>query len=171
LVSSFNMTNIPVEIHETRYPVRIERMELIRDSGGAGRHRGGLGLRKDFTLYGEDISFTNLMERTDSRPWGLDGGRPGARGRTVLNPDGEGRELHGKGEYDLDSGDTVSFQLSGAGGFGDPLERDPAAVLEDVRKGFVSPARARDQYGVVIEETPDGYAVDEAATADRRTRD
>lgn len=168
LVSSFNMTNIPVEIHETRYPVEIERMELIQDSGGAGRHRGGLGLRKDFTLYGEDISFTNLMERTESRPWGLEGGESGARGRTILNPDGDDVELHGKGEYELDAGDTVSFQLSGAGGFGDPSERDPEAVLDDVEKGYVSPAEARDAYGVVVEKSDGSYVVDERATAERR---
>lgn len=170
LVSSFNMTNIPIEIHETRYPVQIERMELIQDSGGAGRHRGGLGLRKDFTVYGTDISFTNLMERTETPPWGLDGGDPGARGRTILNPDGAAEELHPKGEYHLDAGDTVSFRLSGAGGYGDPFEREPDAVLQDVRKDFISKSEARDAYGVVIEERDDGFAVDDAATSDIRDR-
>jgi N-methylhydantoinase B len=164
LVSSFNMSNIPVEIHETRYPVRIERLELIEDSGGAGRHRGGLGLRKDVTLYGDDISVTNLMERTDSRPWGLQGGEPGDRAEAILNPEGGSEPLHGKGEYDLDSGDTVSFRVSGGGGFGEPLHRDPEAVLEDVRKGYVSPDGAREAYGVVIERVDGEYAVDEAAT-------
>jgi N-methylhydantoinase B len=168
LVSSFNMMNIPVEIHETRYPVQIDRVELIQDTGGPGRHRGGLGLRKDFTLFGEELSFTNLMERTKSSPWGLEGGEPGARGRAIRNPDGEAEELHGKGEYELDAGDTVSFRVSGGGGFGDPLERDTDAVLEDVRKDYISIAGAREGYGVVVEETAGGYAVDEAATRELR---
>jgi N-methylhydantoinase B len=169
ICSSFNVTNIPVELHETRYPVVIDRLELIPDSGGAGRHRGGLGLRKDFTLLGEDLTFTNLMERTDSRPWGLQGGDGGDRGRTLLNPDDEGETLHPKGEYDLDHGDTVSFQLSGAGGYGDPTERDPDAVLEDVRRGYVTRDEARDAYGVVVAEVDGELAVDEDATADLRS--
>ncbi len=168
LVSSFNMTNIPVEIHETRYPVQIDRVELLQDTGGAGRHRGGLGLRKDFTLFGADLSFTNLMERTNSRPWGLAGGEPGARGRAIRNPDGAAEELHGKGEYELEEGDTVSFRVSGGGGFGDPFEREPAKVVADVEKGYVSPAGARDAYGVVVQETDDGYVVDETATREHR---
>lgn len=146
--SSFNVSNIPVEIHESRYPVRVDRLELVPDSGGAGRHRGGLGLRKDFTLLADDVTFTNLLERTDSAPWGLHGGEAGDTGRTALNPEGEAADLHPKGTYELDRGDTVSFQLSGAGGFGDPAERDPAAVETDVRKGFVSAEAARETYGV-----------------------
>ena len=167
ICSSFNVTNIPIELHETRYPVLIDRLELIADSGGAGRHRGGLGLRKDFTLFGEDMAFTNLLERTDSQPWGLDGGEGGDRGRTVLNPGEEAEPLHPKGEYSLEYGDTVSFQLSGAGGYGDPTERDPAAVLEDVEQGCVTPAEAEEAYGVVVTEDEEGLAVDEAATERR----
>lgn len=150
--SSFNVSNIPLEIHESRYPVRIDRLELLTDSGGAGRHRGGLGLRKDFTLLADDVTFTNLLERTDSKSWGLRGGEPGDAGRIVLNPDGERRDLHAKGTYVLSEGDTVSFRLSGAGGFGDPSERDPEAVRSDVVKGFVSPEAAREEYGVDLED-------------------
>lgn len=168
ICSSFNVTNIPVELHETRYPVVVDRLELIPDSGGAGRHRGGLGLRKDFTLLGEDVTFTNLMERTDSRPWGLDGGEAGDRGRTLLNPGEDAEELHPKGEYSLEYGDTVSFQLSGAGGYGDPGERDPGAVLRDVRKGFITPSEARDAYGVAVVEADGEWTIDEEATADLR---
>lgn len=164
ICSSFNVTNIPVELHETRYPVLIDRLELIPDSGGAGRHRGGLGLRKDFTLFGENITFTNLMERTETRPWGLQGGETGTRGRTLLNPDEEGDELHPKGTFSLEYGDTVSFQLSGAGGYGDPAERDPDAVARDVRKGYISPEAARETYGVVVVESDGEWAVDENAT-------
>jgi N-methylhydantoinase B len=168
ICSSFNVTNIPVELHETRYPVVVDRLELIPDSGGAGRHRGGLGLRKDFTLLGEDVTFTNLMERTDSRPWGLKGGEAGNRGRTLLNPQEGSEELHPKGEYSLEYGDTVSFQLSGAGGYGDPFERNPDAVVQDVRKGFVTPAEAREAYGVAVVEGDGEWTVDEDRTAELR---
>ncbi|MEY7851061.1 hydantoinase B/oxoprolinase family protein [Natrarchaeobius sp. A-rgal3] len=168
ICSSFNVTNIPVELHETRYPVVIDRLELIPDSGGAGRHRGGLGLRKDFTLFAENVSFTNLLERTESQPWGLEGGEGGDSGQTVLNPDDEAEELHPKGQFELEYGDTVSFQLSGGGGYGDPLERDPEAVREDVLKEYITPEEAYDVYGVVFHDDADEPRVDEAATESRR---
>ncbi|PSQ17737.1 5-oxoprolinase [Halobacteriales archaeon QS_8_69_26] len=168
ICSSFNVTNIPVELHETRYPVVIEELSLIPDSGGAGRHRGGLGLRKEFTLLAEDVTFTNLLERTTSRPWGLHGGEAGDRGRTVRNPGEDAEELHPKGEYRLEYGDTVSFRLSGAGGYGDPLERDPERVLADVRKGYVTPEEARDAYGVVIDREDGDPRIDRAATEELR---
>ncbi|WP_435348583.1 hydantoinase B/oxoprolinase family protein [Haloarchaeobius sp. HRN-SO-5] len=168
LCSAFNVTNIPVELHETRYPVVIDRLELMADSAGAGRHRGGCGLRKDFTLLGEDVSFTNLLERTESQPWGLAGGEAGDRGTTLLNPDGEVKELHPKGEYKLEYGDTVSFQLSGAGGYGDPTERDPEAVRTDVMRGYVTPEEGREAYGVVVVQEDGEWVVDEEATEARR---
>lgn len=169
IASSFNLTNIPVEIHETRYPILVETLELITDSGGPGRHRGSLGLRKDFRLLADDVELTNLMERTESRPWGLFGGGSGARGRTYLDSNGERRELHSKGTYTLSQGDTVSFRVSGSGGYGEPFERDPAAVLRDVNKEFVTPEHAREAYGVVVTESDGTWNLDEAATADRRS--
>jgi N-methylhydantoinase B len=169
VASSFNLTNIPVEIHENRYPVLIEQLGLIPDSGGAGRHRGSLGLRKDFTMLAEDVRLTNLMERSESRPWGLYGGRPGDTGRTVLHSDGEREELHSKGTYTLSRGDTVSFRVSGSGGYGEPTDRDPVAVRRDVEKGFVSVDEAREAYGVAIAETEDGFELDREAT--ERLRD
>jgi N-methylhydantoinase B len=168
ICSSFNVTNIPVELHETRYPVVIDRLELIPDSGGAGEHRGGLGLRKDLTLLGEELSFTNLLERTESRPWGLQGGEAGDSGTTVLNPDDEHETLHPKGEYALAYGDTVSFRLSGAGGYGDPAERDPTAVREDVAQDYITREEAREAYGVALLETEEGLVVDEAGTESLR---
>jgi len=168
ICSSFNVTNIPVELHETRYPVVIDRLELIPDSGGAGEHRGGLGLRKDLTLLGEELSFTNLLERTESRPWGLQGGEAGDSGTTVLNPDDEHETLHPKGEYALAYGDTVSFRLSGAGGYGDPAERDPTAVREDVAQDYITREEAREAYGVALLETEEGVVVDEAGTESLR---
>ena len=117
----------------------VERFELIPDSGGRGRWRGGLGVRRDVRILGESIKFTNLSERHRFRPFGVRGGEPGQLGRTVLNPGTPGeREIGGKASVDLVYGDVVSFQLAGAGGYGDPAERDPALLAEDVRLGLVT---------------------------------
>lgn len=139
LSSPYNAANIPVEAVEAATPVIVERFELIPDSAGRGRHRGGLGVRRDVRILGEQIRFTNLSERHRFRPFGLMGGEPGQLGRTVINPGTPGeREIGGKASVDLEHGDVVSFQLAGAGGYGDPAERDPAAVAEDARLGLVS---------------------------------
>lgn len=125
----------------------------------------------------DDVRFTNLMERSVSRPWGLFGGQAGDRGRTLLfSGKGNGsatgasaEELHPKGTYTLDEGDTVSFQLSGSGGYGDPYERDPEAVRRDVERGLVSADEAASAYGVVVTMTGDRVEVDADATAELRS--
>lgn len=167
--SPWNGTNVPIEIQESRNPVLIERVELIQDSAGPGRLRGGCGLRKDLRLLAESATLTNLGDRHLFAPYGLRGGRPGRLGSTVLNP-GTRREraLHSKGTYRLVGGDVISWRTSGAGGVGDPLMRDPAAVLRDVRNGYVSVAGARADYGVVID--PRTLSIDMAATAALRRR-
>jgi N-methylhydantoinase B len=137
--SPYNAANIPVEAVETATPVIVERFEFIADSGGRGRHRGGLGIRRDVRILGENIKFTKLSERRRFRPFGILGGEPGALGRTVINPGSPGEyEIGGKASVDLDYGDVVSFRLAGAGGYGDPAERDPALVEEDRRLGLVT---------------------------------
>jgi len=136
--SPYNAANIPVEAVEAATPVIVERFELIPGSGGRGRFRGGLGVRRDVRILGEDIRFTNLSERHRFRPFGVRGGEPGRLGRTVVNPGTpEEREIGGKASVDLAYGDVVSFQLAGGGGFGDPAGRDPALIAEDERLGLV----------------------------------
>jgi len=137
--SPYNAANIPVEAVEAATPVLVERFELIPDSAGRGRYRGGLGVRRDVRILGEDIRFTNLSERHRFRPFGVGGGEPGRLGRTVINPGTPGeREIGGKASVDLAYGDVVSFQLAGAGGVGDPAERDPALIAEDRRLGLIT---------------------------------
>lgn len=137
--SPYNAANIPVEAVEAATPVIVERFELIPDSGGRGRHRGGLGVRRDVRILGEKIKFTNLSERHRFRPFGLMGGEPGRAGRTLVNPSTPGEyEIGGKASVDLEYGDVVSFQLAGAGGYGDPARRDPALVAEDRRLGLIT---------------------------------
>ncbi|MFV1961036.1 MAG: hydantoinase B/oxoprolinase family protein [Acidimicrobiia bacterium] len=149
--SAFNASNIPVEAQEAVQPIIVERFELIPDSGGPGRQRGGCGIRRDMRILGEDVKFTNLSERQKFAPFGLFGGKPGALGATVINPgEPSERKVGGKASLDLEYGDVVSFRLSGAGGYGDPTERDPEAVARDVRLGLVTTEAARDRYSVVI---------------------
>ena len=137
--SPYNAANIPVEAVEASTPVIVERLEFIPDSGGRGRQRGGLGIRRDVRILGENVKFTNLSERHRFRPFGLLGGEPGRLGRTVVNPGTpEEREIGGKASVDLRYGDVVSFQLAGGGGYGDPAERDPRLVEEDRRLGLVT---------------------------------
>ncbi|MFQ5593306.1 MAG: hydantoinase B/oxoprolinase family protein [Anaerolineae bacterium] len=144
--------NTPVEAVELEYPVRIDRYELIPDSGGAGFSRGALGLRRDIRMLIDDVSFARYGDRQRFAPFGLFGGKDGAPGRFILNPDTPNEQpLKSKGLDHLNKGDVVSLRLPGAGGYGDPTERDPALVLRDVRDGKVSLEAARRDYGVVID--------------------
>jgi N-methylhydantoinase B len=142
-----NCANVPVEVHEINNPVRVRRLELITDSGGAGQFRGGAGLRKDIQLLCDDATLSLLGERHKFQPYGLFGGAAGAPARTVLLRDGMETDLGSKQVIGLRRGDVVSFRLSGAGGYGDPRQRDSLQVRRDVRNGYISEATARDLYG------------------------
>jgi len=167
---AFNAANIPVEAQEARHPIVVERFELIRDSGGPGTYRGGTGVRRDLRFLADDGKLTNLSDRQRFPPYGVFGGTPGRLGRTLLNPGPNEQPVQSKESRAFSYGDVVSFQQPGAGGYGDPLLRDPGRVLEDVLDDYVSLEAARDEYGVVIV----GDRVDEIATAalrrERRAR-
>jgi len=165
LASAFNASNIPVEAQEANHPVVVERFELIADSAGAGKFRGGCGIRRDMKFLAEDGKLTNLSERQRFAPYGLFGGKSGVLARTVINPGPGERVVHGKASVDFAYGDVISFQQSGAGGYGPPFEREPWRVLEDVLEGYVSIETARREYGVVIDPvtmTVDGPATERA---------
>lgn len=160
--------NTPVEAVEIEYPMRIERYEFIPDSGGAGTYRGALGLRRDIRVLTDDVSLARYGDRQRFAPFGLFGGKEGAPGKFVLNPDTPKEQpLKSKGLDHVDESDVVSLRLPGAGGYGSPLEREPALVLRDVRDGKVSLEAAREEYGVVID--PDAWTVDETATRELRS--
>ncbi|OLD39659.1 MAG: hypothetical protein AUI57_02465 [Candidatus Rokubacteria bacterium 13_1_40CM_2_68_8] len=162
---AFNASNIPVEAQEANQPLIVERFELIGDSAGAGKFRGGCGIRRDLRFLADEGKLTNLSDRHKFAPYGLGGGRSGKLGRTVLNP-GPGEQIvHGKQSREFVYGDVISFQQSGAGGYGDPLEREPRRVLEDVLDDYVSIEAARGAYGVVIAGTGDDLSVDAEATS------
>jgi N-methylhydantoinase B len=161
---AFNASNIPVEAQEAHQPIVVERFELIRDSGGAGTFRGGCGIRRDMHFLADEGLLTNLSERQKFPPYGLFGGHPGMLARTVMNP-GPGEEIvPGKVSRAFAYGDVISFQQSGAGGYGDPLARDPRRVLDDVLDDYVSVEAARARYGVVIVECAGEPTLDETAT-------
>jgi N-methylhydantoinase B len=146
----FNCANVPVEVHETNTPVRIHRLELIPDSGGAGQFRGGCGIRKDFEILSDVATAVLAGDRHKNAPYGLLGGKPGSRARTVLIRDGAEIDLGSKEVRELARGDIISFRLSGAGGYGDPHDRDPDAIKTDLTDGLISPAKATAAYGTEI---------------------
>jgi N-methylhydantoinase B len=146
--NAFNIDGIPVEVNETSYPIVTERLELIPDSAGAGRHRGGHGIRKDVRVLADEVTLSNLTDRQKFAPPGILGGKPGALGRTILNPGPDERVLESKGTYQLASGDVVSTRLAGGGGYGDPRDRDAAKVAADVADGLLSREKAVADYGV-----------------------
>ena len=150
MASAFNASNIPVEAQEANQPIVVERFELTRDSAGAGKFRGGCGIRRDLRFLADEGQLTNLSERQKFAPYGLFGGQPGKLARTVINPGPGEQVVHGKESREFVYGDIISFQQSGAGGYGDPSERDPARVLEDVLDDYVSIEAAGAEYGVVI---------------------
>jgi N-methylhydantoinase B len=164
-----NCMNIPIESVEMNFPIRIPRVRLWNGSGGAGRFRGGLGLEKVFEATTTDVMVSHRGERFASSPWGLEGGAPGARAHAFIRrKDGTREELPSKKMIVLHPGDQLWEYIAGGAGYGDPLERDPAAVLADVLDGKITAGIAHEGYGVVL--TADGAAVDEVATKEHRKR-
>lgn len=159
-----NISSVPTEHVEATSPVRVECREQIVDSGGPGRWRGGNGVRFALrSLSDTAIAISLLSERIQHPPQGMHGGGAGAPGRVLLN----GVVLpNPKEKFLLQPGDVLTLELPGGGGMGDPLLRDPEAVLRDVQLGNVSREQAEHAYGVVL--TADLSQVDMAATAQRR---
>jgi N-methylhydantoinase B len=161
-----NCMNIPVESVEMNFPLRIPRLGLWTDSGGAGRWRGGLGLAKVFEATTADVTVSHRGERFASAPWGLEGGAPGVSAHAFIRRrDGTREELPSKKMIVLHPGDQLWEYIAGGAGYGDPLDRDSARVAADLRDGKITPEAARRTYGVVVE--PGGDA-DEAATKQAR---
>ena len=150
-----NCSNIPLEVLEAKSPMLFHRFEFIPNSAGAGRYRGGCGLRKDVEIRNDAALVTLLSDRHRSQPYGLFGGAPGQLGETVLMRDGEEIGLSSKESRRLVRGDVISYRLSGAGGYGDPAQRDPKKIEEDLEDGFVTAAGVRRDYGVEVRGMPE----------------
>jgi N-methylhydantoinase B len=155
-----------VEVDEQRYPILVHERTLVADSGGAGRQRGGLATRVTMEPRGESVTLTYGIEGKLNPPKGVRGGHDGTVPSTWVEDlkTGERREIPVVGRYDLQSGEKVVSITPGGGGYGEPLERDVLAVLDDYRESRVSLEAAVAEYGVVITDD----AVDEAATAKTR---
>lgn len=154
-------TNVPNEFLERYFPLVIERYETVADSGGAGLHRGGNGIVMTYRFLEPGVIAIH-DDRWFVPPWGVNGGKPGARARKILEkPDGSQTIVGNKVEdVAIEAGDVLHFITWGGGGWGDPLDRDPELVGKEIRQGLVTPVGAK-AYGVVA----DGQGVvDQAAT-------
>jgi N-methylhydantoinase B len=166
----------PFEGQERLSPVLTTCHELMVDSGGPGEFRGGLGVQKGGTLYAcERTVVSYCCDRERSITWGLWGGLPSIPHGVWVNQGQENERYLGSlfSGVPLQQGDTVQRPSAGGGGLGDPLKRDPEAVLSDVVEGYVSVARAKKDYGVVVEEVDADlaeYRLDEQATLAERAR-
>ncbi len=165
-----NTRNTPTEVIEIAYPLRVEKYGLVKDSDGPGRFRGGLGLTRELTILDHQASITIGSERREIPPWGLKGGKPGGCSDLWIETEpGNRQSLPSKVTRSVDAGTRIVLKTAGGGGYGNPLEREPAAVCRDVREGFISLERARSEYGVVI--NPESGICDLEATAKARKGD
>ncbi|MFZ0422841.1 MAG: hydantoinase B/oxoprolinase family protein [Xanthobacteraceae bacterium] len=160
--------NSPNEQMEAKFPVLVESLSLRADSGGPGRHRGGLGV-ETIVRARNDFNVNTSIERAVCLPWGLEGGLEGAgnemlmRRDDVVNDDVPNAKVY---RARVKAGDAFILRSGGGGGFGSPLERPPQDVQHDVRQGYVTLKAANDYYGVVL--APETLAIDVAATDDER---
>jgi N-methylhydantoinase B len=166
--------NIPVEFAEARWPLLVERLGLARDSGGPGEYRGGLGYDKHIRML-RDAHYMSIADRSILSCWGVNGGRAG-RPFTVTISGGGGdggpdREMEGLVDDEpVRAGEIIRIRTTGGGGWGDPLDREPERVADDVRDGKVSPAGAHDDYGVVLHGSAEDPRLDVPATERLRAR-
>ena len=159
----------PIEIIEQRYPVLVEEYALHEGSGGAGRQRGGMGVAYRVRLRRGTARASFVMDHGRFGPQGALGGADGGVNVVEVERDGETyHPPHRSKDQDIliEAGDTITVRTPGGGGYGAPLERDPALVARDVRRGYYTLEEAVTRFGVVLD--PETLAVDEAATAERR---
>lgn len=185
LVEPLHKSN-PVEVVENKAPViRVQRLELIPDSGGPGMYRGGLGARRDYEFIEPGNGLT-VRQKTRTEGWGIKGGKPGMKGAVVIQSDrdsiddrveayvdnddiydsADGTKWVGLMRGSFEPGEVISNRAGGGGGYGDPYARDPKTVRQDVVDGYVSRESARTEYGVALTE---GLAIDWEQTNELRS--
>jgi N-methylhydantoinase B len=158
--------NTPIEVIESLYPLFVDKAELIPDSGGAGRRRGGVGFNIVYHPL-QPATFYSMIEKAETPRWGINGGKEGLRNNLHISSKerGEIRILKTSG-IDLTEGDGVKAIAGGGCGYGNPLEREPEMVRDDVINGYVSVQGAAEEYGVII--NPDSFNIDVKATRELR---
>lgn len=163
--------NVPIEVQENRMPLRNDQYKLRQDSAGAGKYRGGLGIQRDFHFLAP-LQFLSTFQKTKTRNTGLEGGKSGMRNAVAIRPVDESWEERiqllvdnndlypesdkvwtglSRGQYKAD--EVVEFHTGGGAGYGDPYDRNPERVLEDVIDSYVSREAAREEYGVVVTDS------------------
>jgi N-methylhydantoinase B len=154
--------NYPAEFLDLSYPVRLLRYALNPDSGGPGRYRGGCGVIREIEVLAEEAMLSIRIDSVANPPWGVAGGQNGRGGRCIVNPGrADEREIEPLSDGTiLKRGDVLRIETGGGGGWGHPYDRPAAQVLADLRGGFITAERARDDYGVVLA----GDGIDDAAT-------
>jgi N-methylhydantoinase B len=162
-----NFSNYPVEVIEREYPLRIEEYGFLPDTGGPGKFRGGLALVRRYRFLEQSGTFQIRADRSRFAAYGLAGGSPGARSRNILNPGPNERILPPKTTLQVQYGDELRHELAGAGGWGNPLERDAQAVLDDILNEKITAAHARSEYGVALND--EATTLDELETARLRS--
>jgi N-methylhydantoinase B len=163
--------NLPTEFTESRFPFIVERLGLAVDSGGAGQFRGGLGYEKHIRMR-KDAHFMSIADRSILACWGVKGGRAGRPFEVTIDPGGpDERTIDALADAEpVPAGTVIRIRTTGGGGWGDPLDRDPAAVVRDVLWGKVSRPAAAQEYGVVVTGSQDEPEFDARATEQLRAR-
>lgn len=147
-----NIDNVPVEMTEIGYPLRVLRYGVWTGSGGAGRYRGGCGFVKTYQVLRGQAVVSHRGDRHFVPPWGLMGGKPGRAWQSVIEyADGRTQVVPSKGVFTLNEGDKLHLYTGGGGGYGDPLERAVDEVVADFLDGKILLEQVRDDYGVVLE--------------------
>jgi N-methylhydantoinase B len=169
-VNQSNARIAPIEIIESEFATRVRKFELIPDSGGAGRFRGGLGFVREYEILDNEVRFSLRSTKHTVAPKGIDAGLNGRTGRCTLNPGTpQERAIPSRfSDHVLKPGEVFSLETPGGGGLGYALERDPVRVLNDVRNGYVTPEQARSAYAVVIEPAGGDFVLNEAQTRELR---
>lgn len=146
---SQNMSNLPIETIEARYPLLMEEYSLREDSGGAGEFRGGLGLVRQYRLLADTAVLQLRADRHEHPPYGLFGGQPAASSRNLMKVgDGAWSVLPAKVTLEIGKDSVIRHEQAGGGGWGDPEKRSPAAIAADIGNGKITPERAERDYGV-----------------------
>lgn len=160
----------PIEAQEIEAPVLFIERSILPDSAGAGKFRGGFAQRRKWKVLGYEAQFFHTSQKSKIPPQGLFGGKPGKSSQWIIN---EGTEKEQKLQYAmgdvifLNYGDTVTCITPGGGGYGNPFERNPELVREDVIQQLISVEKAKEEYGVVIK--PDTLEIDYEATQELRS--
>ncbi|KAA0892565.1 hydantoinase B/oxoprolinase family protein [Pusillimonas sp. ANT_WB101] len=162
-----NQSNVPVEMIEQSFPIRIEEYGFVTDSAGAGEHRGGMAIRRTYRILSDSAKLNIRSDKRKHRPHGLFGGYEGSpSSNLIVRADGSSQTLPVmlREPVSVGKNDLFVHEMPSGGGYGDPLKRPVEKVLSDVRLGVVSPERAEKDYGVVINSVANEWTVDTDAT-------